>query len=116
MLRVGPLPAPDSTPLPRQINVVVMRGANCDELGAFAALAAELPLNVRFIEYMPFDGNVWSDAKMVPFREMRAAVEACFPQGLERLQARFPRPFQRHFLQSLSPPAQSSLVPSRCIA
>eukprot|EP00798_Chlamydomonas_sp_ICE-L_P018193 gene18193-24634_t len=22
------------------------------------------PLNVRFIEYMPFDGNVWSDSKM----------------------------------------------------
>ncbi len=72
----------------RQINVVVMRGANCDELGDFAALAADLPVNVRFIEYMPFDGNVWSDAKMVPFREMRAAVEARFPQGLERLQAR----------------------------
>jgi hypothetical protein len=71
-----------------QINVVVMRGANCDELGDFAALGADLPVNVRFIEYMPFDGNVWSDAKMVPFREMRAAMEARFPQGLERLQAR----------------------------
>ena len=66
--------------------MVVMRGANCDELGDFAALTKDLPLNVRFIEYMPFDGNVWSDTKMVPFREMRAAVEAAFPQGLERLQ------------------------------
>ena len=79
-----------------------MRGANCDELGDFAALAADLPLNVRFIEYMPFDGNVWSDTKMVPFREMRAAVEARFPQGLERLQARCLRPMSMPSLQSTS--------------
>ena len=92
--------------LHRQINVVVMRGANCDELGDFAALAADLPLNVRFIEYMPFDGNVWSDAKMVPFREMRAAVEARFPQGLERLQARCLRPLTSLAVQSICNTAQ----------
>lgn len=39
---------------------------------------------MRFIEYMPFDGNVWSDSKMVSYREMMAAVAAAFPQGLER--------------------------------
>lgn len=25
-------------------------------------------LQVRFIEYMPFDGNVWSDSKLVTYR------------------------------------------------
>ena len=30
--------------------------------------ASYCPRQVRFIEYMPFDGNVWSDSKMVPFR------------------------------------------------
>jgi hypothetical protein len=48
-----------------QVNVVVMRGVNDDEVPAFAALTADQPVNVRFIEYMPFDGNVWSDSKMV---------------------------------------------------
>lgn len=61
---------------PVKVNVVVMRGVNDDELAEFAALTRDAAINVRFIEYMPFDGNVWSDTKMVPFREMRAAVEA----------------------------------------
>lgn len=42
------------------------------------------PLQVRFIEYMPFDGNVWSDRKMVTYRELLERVGAAFPQGLER--------------------------------
>lgn len=48
-----------------QINVVIMRGINDDEIPAFVALTRDQPINVRFIEYMPFDGNVWSDRKMV---------------------------------------------------
>ena len=48
-----------------QVNVVLMRGVNDDEIPAFLELTRERPINVRFIEYMPFDGNVWSDSKMV---------------------------------------------------
>ena len=33
-----------------KINCVVMRGVNDDEVGAFASLAANRPLHVRFIE------------------------------------------------------------------
>lgn len=33
-----------------------MRGLNEDELLDFVALTEGLPLDVRFIEYMPFDG------------------------------------------------------------
>ncbi len=43
----------------------MMRGINDDELPDFVALTRDRPVNVRFIEYMPFDGNVWSDRKMV---------------------------------------------------
>ena len=64
----------------------MMRGQNDDELGDFVELTRHVPLNVRFIEYMPFDGNVWSDRKMVPYREMVAAIEQLYPQGLDRLQ------------------------------
>ncbi len=68
-----------------------MRGQNDDEVGDFVELTRRQPLNVRFIEYMPFDGNVWTDTKMVPYREMLAAVHARFPQRLERLQVPEPR-------------------------
>lgn len=42
---------------PGQVNCVVMRGLNEDELLNFVALTKGLPLDVRFIEYMPFDGQ-----------------------------------------------------------
>lgn len=34
-----------------------MRGLNEDELLDFVALTEEKPVEVRFIEYMPFDGE-----------------------------------------------------------
>lgn len=40
-----------------QVNCVVMRGLNEDELLDFVALTEKKPLQVRFIEYMPFDGE-----------------------------------------------------------
>lgn len=42
---------------PLQVNCVVMRGLNEDELLDFVALTEKKPLEVRFIEYMPFDGE-----------------------------------------------------------
>lgn len=42
---------------PLQINCVVMRGLNEDELLDFVALTEKKPVEVRFIEYMPFDGE-----------------------------------------------------------
>jgi len=65
---------------PLKVNVVVMRGVNDDELAAWVALTRHAPLNVRFIEYMPFDGNVWSDSKMVPYKEMLARVQEALSQ------------------------------------
>lgn len=35
---------------------------------------------------MPFDGNVWSDSKLVPYRELHAAIAEKFPGGLVRHQ------------------------------
>ena len=40
-----------------QINCVVMRGVNEDEICDFVELTRHLPLDIRFIEYMPFDGK-----------------------------------------------------------
>ena len=69
-----------------QVNVVVMRGVNDDEIADFVELTRDRPINVRFIEYMPFDGNVWSDTKMVTYKQMMAAVQQRFPDELQRLQ------------------------------
>jgi len=59
-----------------QVNVVVMRGVNDDEVADFVELTRHDPVNVRFIEYMPFDGNAWGSRKMVPYRELLAAVNS----------------------------------------
>lgn len=38
-----------------KVNVVVMRGVNDDEVLDFVEWVREMPVEVRFIEYMPFD-------------------------------------------------------------
>ncbi|KAM6912971.1 molybdenum cofactor biosynthesis protein 1 isoform 2-T2 [Xenentodon cancila] len=69
-----------------KINCVVMRGLNEDELLDFVALTEKKPLEVRFIEYMPFDGNKWNFKKMVSYQEMLDHVRQQWP-NLEMLQA-----------------------------
>ncbi len=61
-----------------KINVVVMQGINDDELVAFTEFAAGRPLEVRFIEFMPFDRNDWSASRIVPYAEMRHRIETAF--------------------------------------
>jgi len=43
-----------------KLNCVAMKNFNEDEIIPFIELTKELPLHVRFIEFMPFDGNSWS--------------------------------------------------------
>lgn len=62
-----------------KVNVVVMRGLNDDEICDFVQLTESSALDVRFIEYMPFDGNKWSSKKIVPFREMLLKIRQKFP-------------------------------------
>uniref|UniRef100_A0A8C9U4I4 Molybdenum cofactor biosynthesis protein 1 n=1 Tax=Scleropages formosus TaxID=113540 RepID=A0A8C9U4I4_SCLFO len=67
---------------PVKVNCVVMRGLNEDELLDFVALTEKKPLEVRFIEYMPFDGNKWNFKKMVSYQEMLDRIRQQWP-GLE---------------------------------
>uniref|UniRef100_A0A8C6DFL2 Molybdenum cofactor biosynthesis protein 1 n=1 Tax=Moschus moschiferus TaxID=68415 RepID=A0A8C6DFL2_MOSMO len=69
---------------PVKVNCVVMRGLNEDELLDFVALTEGLPLDVRFIEYMPFDGNKWNFKKMVSYKEMLDTLQQQWPE-LEKL-------------------------------
>src|SRR5271155_368151 len=62
-----------------KINCVVMRGLNEREIILFVEMGKEQDLEVRFIEYMPFDGNKWSEGKMLPFKEMLALIRQKYP-------------------------------------
>jgi cyclic pyranopterin phosphate synthase len=66
-----------------KINAVVLRGINDDEILDFARFTAERPVAVRFIEFMPFEGNGWSDGSCVTMLEMLTALEREFE--LERI-------------------------------
>jgi cyclic pyranopterin phosphate synthase len=66
-----------------KLNCVVMRGFNEDEIADFLDLARKLPIEVRFLEFMPFDGNSWCEDRLVSlaevFSSMRAAEENLRP-------------------------------------
>ncbi|KAM9317364.1 molybdenum cofactor biosynthesis protein 1 isoform 1-T1 [Gastrophryne carolinensis] len=63
-----------------------MRGLNDDELLDFVALTEKQPLEVRFIEYMPFDGNKWNFKKMMSYQEMLDTIRQRWPE-LEKVAA-----------------------------
>lgn len=53
-----------------KVNVVVVKGLNDGEILDFIEWTKELPIHVRFIEFMPFDGNRWKSDKLVTLQEM----------------------------------------------
>jgi len=53
-----------------KINIVVMKNINDDELIDFIELSKDKPLHIRFIEFMPFNGNNWSWDKGIGLAEM----------------------------------------------
>lgn len=57
-----------------KINFVPIRNVNDDEILDFVDLTKEKNLEVRFIEYMPFDGNRWSMEKMVSFQQLYSSI------------------------------------------
>lgn len=67
-----------------KINCVVMRGLNDHEILSFVDLTKDHDVEVRFIEYMPFDGNKWSTGKMFTYKEMLDLIRTKHPD-LQRL-------------------------------
>lgn len=62
-----------------KINAVVIRGLNDAQMLPFVEMTRNKDVEVRFIEYMPFDGNRWSKQKMLGYQEMLAAIQAHYP-------------------------------------
>ncbi|QPH40696.1 GTP 3',8-cyclase MoaA [Pedobacter endophyticus] len=57
-----------------KINMVVMKGLNDNEIVDFIAWTKHNPIQVRFIEFMPFTGNKWTSNKMFSLDEILAVV------------------------------------------
>src|SRR5206468_1034616 len=61
---------------PIKLNMVVMKGTNDDEVVDFARLARDRGYDVRFIEFMPLDGDeIWSNDLVVPSRRIQEQIE-----------------------------------------
>jgi cyclic pyranopterin phosphate synthase len=65
---------------PIKVNAVAIRGFTEQEVLPFARFAREHPYEVRFIEYMPLDGDrAWKPEQVLTGAEIRAAIHAVYP-------------------------------------
>jgi cyclic pyranopterin phosphate synthase len=65
---------------PVKVNAVAMRDLSQDEVGRFCAFARSTGFQVRFIEFMPLDGDrAWSPDSVLNGDELRARIEALHP-------------------------------------
>lgn len=53
-----------------KVNVVLMRGVNDDEIIDFIEWSRNEKVEIRFIEFMPFDGNNWNKEQTVSYQEI----------------------------------------------
>lgn len=53
-----------------KLNVVVMQHVNAGEIPDFIRMTRDYPLDIRFIEFMPFRGNNWGKEKLVTMDRM----------------------------------------------
>jgi cyclic pyranopterin phosphate synthase len=63
---------------PLKVNTVLIRGVNDHEINDFARLTFQHPINVRFIEYMPFQLTDWSLDRVISEQEIISHLETEF--------------------------------------
>lgn len=57
-----------------KVNVVVMKGFNDNEILDFVEWTKDTPVHIRFIEFMPFNGNRWTSNKVFTLKEMLSLI------------------------------------------
>lgn len=67
-----------------KINCVAMKNFNEDEICDFVEWTKDRDVDIRFIEYMPFNGNRWNTEKLLPFQDMLNSIKEKYP-NLETL-------------------------------
>jgi GTP 3',8-cyclase len=53
-----------------KVNVVVLKNINDNEILDFVKWTKDAPIHVRFIEFMPFDGNNWENDRVFAWQEI----------------------------------------------
>jgi cyclic pyranopterin phosphate synthase len=61
-----------------KVNSVIMRGVNDDEIIDFAGWTKNLPIHIRFIEFMPFTGNRWRKESVYTYFEILEQVRTVY--------------------------------------
>ena len=70
-----------------KLNVVVIKGFNDNEIIDFIEMTKDRNIQIRFIEFMPFDGNQWNKEKLVSYAEILLQVNTFYTeQRVERTQ------------------------------
>ena len=65
---------------PVKVNAVLVRGVNDDEVVDLARFGRERGVEVRFIEFMPLDGDgQWSLDRVVPAKEIVERIDKVYP-------------------------------------
>jgi len=62
-----------------KINAVAMKNINEDEINDFVEWTRDLPVHVRFIEFMPFAGNKWEYDNVVSYKQILSKIESVYP-------------------------------------
>lgn len=62
-----------------KINAVLMKGTNDDELIDFIEQTKEQAINIRFIEFMPFNGNDWEMSKTLDYETALTSIKSHYP-------------------------------------
>ena len=59
-----------------KLNVVAIKGKIEVELSDFLKLIQDYPFDIRFIEFMPFTGNHWSNEQVITMQELQHLVQS----------------------------------------
>ncbi|HIA36707.1 MAG TPA: GTP 3',8-cyclase MoaA [Flavobacteriales bacterium] len=66
-----------------KLNVVVKKGFNDDEIIDFIQWTEKENIHIRFIEFMPFDGNSWNLKELISYKNILEKVREHY--GIEKL-------------------------------
>jgi len=67
-----------------KINSVLMKDFSEDEIAPMLEWSREVPIHVRFIEFMPFSGNNWDTEKLITYQDVLDEARKHFK--IEKLQ------------------------------
>lgn len=84
-----------------KLNVVVIKGFNDNEIIDFIELTKDRSIQIRFIEFMPFDGNQWNKEKLVSYAEILSKVSSFYTdEVVERISDKPNDTAKNHKVQS----------------